>query len=238
MIYLLGFVSMIVAVIGLHEGAHALTARAFGMPVREFALGLGPKIIGKKIGGTRFQLRAFPIGGLVDIDPAAFEASAWWKQALVFLAGPASNIIAGFAVMLGVAIAHGLSFSKALWLISNGVLLLASSFVGTIGQAAAGQGITELGGPIMAAEITGITFSVGLLEGIFVLAQISLLVGFFNLLPIPALDGGQTLITIGEAAAGRKMSARTGKWITRAGFASVILLMLAATYGDILRLLA
>ena len=50
-------------VILLHEAGHLVAAKASGIKVNEFAVGMGPKIFGKQKGETLYSLRALPIGG-------------------------------------------------------------------------------------------------------------------------------------------------------------------------------
>lgn len=56
-IFVLGFIILI------HEFGHFLVAKAFKVPVREFSLGMGPRLISKVIGNTRYSLKALPLGG-------------------------------------------------------------------------------------------------------------------------------------------------------------------------------
>ena len=63
------FLAIIVigALIFVHELGHFLAARAAGMRVHEFALGMGPIIVSKTKGHTRYSLRAIPIGGFLRV---------------------------------------------------------------------------------------------------------------------------------------------------------------------------
>lgn len=85
----------------VHEAGHFAAARLGGIKVVEFALGMGPKIIGKKIGETIYSLRVFPIGGFClmlgeDEDysaPGAFNNSPVMTRLSSVIAGPLFNII-------------------------------------------------------------------------------------------------------------------------------------------------
>lgn len=55
-------------IIFLHELGHFMTAKWFKMPVKEFSLGMGPKLISKKFGETVYSIRVFPLGGFVNIS--------------------------------------------------------------------------------------------------------------------------------------------------------------------------
>lgn len=91
----------------IHEFGHFFFARLFKVPVLEFAIGMGPKLYswtGKT--GTRYALRAFPVGGFVQMEgeegtsdnPHAYNNLNPWKKIIVTAAGPAVNII--FAVLV------------------------------------------------------------------------------------------------------------------------------------------
>ncbi|MDD3704542.1 MAG: RIP metalloprotease RseP [Clostridiaceae bacterium] len=85
----------------VHEAGHFAAARLGGIKVVEFALGMGPKIIGKKFGETMYSLRAFPIGGFClmlgeDEDnnaPGAFNNSPIMTRIFSVISGPLFNII-------------------------------------------------------------------------------------------------------------------------------------------------
>ena len=51
----------------IHELGHFLTARSFNVAIREFSIGMGPKLLSKtsKKSGIAYSLRLFPIGGFV-----------------------------------------------------------------------------------------------------------------------------------------------------------------------------
>ncbi|MBQ9467668.1 MAG: site-2 protease family protein [Clostridia bacterium] len=93
------------ALIFIHELGHYLTARLFKVTVREFSVGMGPKIWGKtsKKTGILYALRAIPIGGYVAMvgedeeseDPNAFHRKKVWQRMIITAAGGAMNLILG-----------------------------------------------------------------------------------------------------------------------------------------------
>lgn len=95
-------------VIFFHELGHFLMAKASGIRVNEFALGMGPKLFGFKRGETLYALRLFPIGGYCAMegedeessDRRAFGNKPVWRRILVVAAGGLFNIILGFFIML------------------------------------------------------------------------------------------------------------------------------------------
>ena len=66
--------------------------------------------------------------------------------------------------------------------------------------------------------------------------MISLNIGIFNAIPIPALDGGRILILLIEKLIGRKVSTKVVENIIMVSFVLLMLLFLYATYNDIVRL--
>ena len=91
----------------IHEFGHFFFARLFKVPILEFAVGMGPKLFSwKGKTGTRYALRAFPIGGFVQMegeegtseDPNAYNNLSPWKKIIVTAAGPVVNII--FAIIV------------------------------------------------------------------------------------------------------------------------------------------
>ncbi|MEB3101126.1 RIP metalloprotease RseP [Ferviditalea candida] len=94
----------------------------------------------------------------------------------------------------------------------------------------------DLGGPVRMVEVTGQVANMGIVYLVKWAALLSLYLGIFNLLPFPALDGSR-LIFIGiEALRGKPVDPARESMVHFIGFAMLMLLMLAVTYNDILRL--
>lgn len=122
--YLLGvflFALGIAVTIALHEAGHMMTARAFGMRVRRFYIGFGPKIWARRKGHTEYGVAAFPVGGFCDIagmtahdsmtpdeQPHAMYRKPWWQRVLVLSGGVIMNLLVGFLILYGVAVSSGI----------------------------------------------------------------------------------------------------------------------------------
>jgi len=65
--YLLPFVVVLGIMIFFHELGHFLVAKSFKVKVLKFALGFGPKLVGKTVGETEYSIRYFPLGGFVKM---------------------------------------------------------------------------------------------------------------------------------------------------------------------------
>ena len=92
----------------------------------------------------------------------------------------------------------------------------------------------QIGGPIRIAQISGQVASVSLPDLINLAAVLSVSIGLLNLFPVPLLDGGHLLFYAVEAVRGRPLSERAQEMGFRVGLALVLMLMIFATYNDIL----
>ena len=107
-----------------------------------------------------------------------------------------------------------------------------------VAQMATGEASTKnLSGPIAIADMAGSAFRGGVVPFLEYLALISVAIGFMNLLPIPALDGGQLTVLALEALRGRDFSERTRENIGRAGIFLILLLFIFVMNNDITRLI-
>ncbi len=99
------FFGMLIAV---HEFGHFIAAKALGVKVNEFAIGMGPKLLSKEKGDTLYTWRAFPIGGFCAMegegessdDPRAFSNKPGWKKLIILAAGALMNFLTGVVLIL------------------------------------------------------------------------------------------------------------------------------------------
>ena len=96
--------------------------------------------------------------------------------------------------------------------------------------------LTSLSGPIAIADFAGQSARLGVIKYLSFISFISISIGVINLLPIPVLDGGLLLYYSMELLTGRRVSERAGKIAQRVGMAMMLLLMVVATFNDIVRL--
>jgi regulator of sigma E protease len=94
----------------------------------------------------------------------------------------------------------------------------------------------QLGGPIRIAQVSGQVATAGFAALIHLTAVLSVSIGLLNLFPIPLLDGGHLLFYVIEAIRGRPLSERAQELGFRIGLAIVVMLMIFATFNDILHL--
>ncbi len=336
-------------IIIIHELGHFLVAKACGVKVNEFAIGMGPKIIGWGKGETKYALRLFPIGGYVSMegedadspDPRAFNRKKVWQRLLVVLAGATMNLILGFVILNIVtacsdaiitteiakfesedAVSHltGLEVGDKIikvngmtvfcdtdisyqfqsdedmtfemTVLRNGekVTLPAVQFDGTkledgtnslhidfyvvgdkvtplsvlnysskkfvsvarmiwlsLGDLLKGKyGLNDLSGPVgivgaigdvVGSTATGVDFGVMLANLASLVVFITINVGIFNLLPIPALDGSRALFLIYEGIFRRPIKPEHEGLVHMIGMIALLALAVVVTVFDILKLI-
>jgi regulator of sigma E protease len=95
--------------------------------------------------------------------------------------------------------------------------------------------LTNLSGPIGIYKVVGSSAKEGIVNLIYLTGYLSLNVGFINLLPIPAFDGGRLLFLIIEKIIKRPVSVKVENTIHSVGFILLMVLMVAITYNDIIR---
>ena len=108
------------------------------------------------------------------------------------------------------------------------------SYIG--GVFAGREAADQLGGPIRIAQVSGQVATAGFVALIHLTAVLSVSIGLLNLFPIPLLDGGHLLFYGIEAARGKPLSERAQEVGFRIGLAIVVMLMIFATFNDILHL--
>lgn len=94
----------------------------------------------------------------------------------------------------------------------------------------------QIGGPIRIAQISGQVSTIGMAALIHLAAVLSVSIGLLNLFPVPLLDGGHLMFYAVEAVRGRPLSERAQEMGFRVGLALVLMLMIFATYNDILHI--
>jgi regulator of sigma E protease len=103
-----------------------------------------------------------------------------------------------------------------------------------LGQIISGRRpLSELGGPLKIAKVSGEAMSLGILTFISLAALISINLGFINLLPIPMLDGGHLMLYAIEAVRRRPATPQVQEWAFRAGFAMLVGFMIMVTFNDL-----
>src|SRR3954469_10056848 len=112
---ILAFVFALGVIIVVHEAGHLMVAKAFGVRVLTFSVGFGRRLWGFRRGETEYRLSLVPLGGYVRLggetpeevsdDPREFLNKPRWQRILVYLAGPAVNVLLAIALVAGLFMA-------------------------------------------------------------------------------------------------------------------------------------
>lgn len=331
-------------VIFIHELGHFISAKACGVRVNEFALGMGPKIVSFKKKETQYSLRLLPIGGYVQMegedsqssDERAFSNKSVWKRIIIVSAGAIMNLILGFLVVCitvsvytpvistttvaefndnaltqscGLAVGDRIikindrkinidrdiifelqrddDLIVDMVVIRNGekvelkdvkfeytnvhdeksgqdyksfvidfkVFGEKKSFFGVLRQSfyesiviaksiwvslidlVRNFQLNKISGFVGVGEVIGEAAGLGFDYLLNIFAFITINLGIFNLLPIPALDGGRLLFLLIEAVRRKPIPPKYEGIIHTAGFLALILLMVIVTFKDIFMLI-
>lgn len=328
---LLGSLFVFILIIAIHEFGHFAVAKAVGIRVNEYAIGMGPLIFKKKKGETQYSLRVLPIGGYVAMegeesaseDPRSFNNASLWKRAAVVVSGAGMNFVlavVAFTLFLlitgyptrtvekvlpkspaaeagiqtgdvihsidGKTVADWDTFSKTvaaskktltigirrkgkdlsfnvtpvkkegrpivgiqptskkepIKAIGEGFTMTGKTVVTifqVLGQLFSGKlGVDNLSGPVGVVKVIGDSVKYGFASLLFITAYISANLGFMNLLPIPALDGGKLVFLLIEGITGKPVNERLEQGLSIASFVLLFSLMIYVTiFGDIARFL-
>jgi len=129
--------------------------------------------------------------------------------------------------------------ATALWLGVKETWFVIERTLSYIGGVFTGrEAADQVGGPLRIAQISGQVATIGLVALINLAAVLSISIGLLNLFPVPLLDGGHLLFYVVEAVRGRPLSERAQEMGFRIGLGLVLMLMVFATYNDILHLAA
>ena len=96
--------------------------------------------------------------------------------------------------------------------------------------------LNKLGGPVAIFKASSDAAKNGIENVLYFLAMLSINIGIFNLIPIPALDGGKIVLNILEAIRRKPLKQEIETYVTLAGVVIMVVLMLAVTWNDIMRL--
>lgn len=114
------FVFALGVIIFVHEGGHLVAAKLFKVHAHVFSLGFGKRLWGFERAGTDYRVSLVPLGGYVQLsgedpsevgdDPSEFLNKPRWQRIVIYLAGPAMNIVLAIALiavvfMVGIEVA-------------------------------------------------------------------------------------------------------------------------------------
>jgi len=135
-------------------------------------------------------------------------------------------------------ISRSFSFGESVILGTSRLWFLTKATFSFLGQMFQGEGsMDDLGGPVKIGMVIGDAVRSGIAELFFLMSFISLQLGIFNLLPIPALDGGHIFMLLVEKFNGGPLSTALRERTQMVGFSLLISLMIFVTWNDLMSLL-
>jgi len=248
-ISILAFIAVFSIIVLVHELGHFLAARKAGVKVYEFSIGFpfSPRVLTFfRHKETEFTLRLLPLGGFVSFSKDGDEGAddlfgaSYPDRALIMSAGSLSNIIFAFLIFVPVFIfGKHVPFVDAVLASANTVWAIFSGTVIVVFNIFSGTGFMEgLAGPVGIAAIAGQAASKGLLSLLYFAGILSMSLGVMNLIPFPALDGGQLFMLLIEAARKKPLSLKTYQVVNLIGLSLFLILTVLVTYKDITKLIA
>jgi regulator of sigma E protease len=170
-------------------------------------------------GGMEKSITAMPVAGIVKADPTRYAL------------GVEVATIGVVPLPFGAAITEGAMLTWETTKLVVGGLLHFFSGVFTLSA-----DLSQVAGPVGIAGAVGSASSRGIGDLFSIMAIISINLALINLIPVPALDGGRLLFVLIESVIRRPIKASVAQTVNTAGFAFLILLMLAVTAHDILKI--
>jgi regulator of sigma E protease len=249
MVSTIAFIAVFTVVVVVHEFGHFVAAKKAGVKVYEFSIGFpfSPKILTFfRHGETAFTLRLLPLGGFVSFskegegETGGLLGASLFKRAVIMSAGSLFNVMLAFLIFAAVAVIEKhLPFIDALLLSATALWEILSATSAFIFSLISGGGSIEgLAGPVGIASMAGKAASRGFISLMYFTGILSMSIGVLNLLPLPALDGGQILMLLIEAIRRKPLNLRIYQAVTVLGMALFLALTVLVTYRDIVRLAA
>jgi regulator of sigma E protease len=250
----------------VHEWGHYITARKNGVYVMEFAIGMGPKIYSRQGKQTLFSIRAFPIGGFCRLygeteedseendDSGArkedtpelpewvdeswnFKNKTKGQRFVILIAGAMMNVIFAILCLIVVFLLRGQPFGTAVVRGFTTTWTFAGMIFSSLGMLFGGQlSLNDFAGPIGMVTMVSDFYQYGFAALLSFTALISVNLGIINLLPLPALDGGQALILIIEKIVGKDLNPKKADMINTIGFVALMVLAIVIAINDVLRI--
>lgn len=145
------------------------------------------------------------------------------NEVMVFGFGAGNTLNKGFIASIKY------SLIKFYSVISSMALIIIKLFTGALG-------LKSLSGPVGMYTVVGESAKLGIQSLLYLTAYLSVNLGFINIIPFPAFDGGRILFVIIEKIKGSPVKAEVENWFHTIGFILLMILMVVITYQDILRL--
>ncbi len=201
--------SCFVVILCAHEYGHYKVAKMCGIAVPVFSLGFGPKLFKWTKNDTEFSIKLLPFGGYCGFNDEDVENLPRIKQIAILAAGCFNNLLTGF-IPLAIA---GIIYKINPFVASGKMIAEVFKGLGEIFNVS----FSDVQGPAgtliaISSETVGMDINFKFKVVLAFMSLLSYSVMIFNMLPIPALDGGQIAIAvldgISEKLRGRGLNKR------------------------------
>ena len=215
--FLLIYICLLALALVVHELGHYVMARLCGVPVEGFSIGFGPIIWHKRVAGTDWKIKLMPLGGANEIEEEALMALPPWKRIGIFAAGPGVNLIlVVISLMVVYALRGNLSIFTVIQKFLRNLQFLVTGIIPSLfaGMQTSHSNLSDMSA-VATTAFAGATGIKAVLIGAFNLFYASnFILAVGNLLSIPALDGGQIMLTVPELF-GKRISLKVTCCINR-----------------------
>lgn len=243
MFNLLSFVLVLLPLIIIHEYSHLIVGKYLGAKPNKFSIGFGKPILKKVFNGVEYSLRPFPLGGFVEFATTQFpkietnkEPLESWKWIFISLAGPISNFIVTYLIILSlVFLGTETTFLASLTKSSEMLIFIFQKYIELFSSIFSGEFFSSISGPVGIAKVSGEAVSGGMVSYLKTSATISFALGFMNLIPLTVLDGGRALISLFETISRRKINEKVMILTSNLSIALLSGLMIFSVYQDLSR---
>ena len=234
--YLLSFIIISFSIL-LHEAGHLISGKLARVPMSQFSIGFGPALFSRSWQGTRYKFSILPVGGYVlpQIENENdFFAIPVWRRLFFTIGGPVFNLLFAYGLFLLINIhVEKTTAIQALLLSARQMLIVISSIFTAFSQLF--HNPEHLSGIVGAVSSGGQYIHGNWIHALSFAALLNINLAIFNLLPIPPLDGGKIITYLLECIDQRLVKIQIP--LSIAGWAILLLLMVFATYQDIISLL-
>jgi len=180
--------------IAVHELGHYLVLKRFGVRVRAVAFGGPPWVFRWKRGDTEFRVGLLPLFAFVEPEEWGLNRLPLWRFVAGLLAGPAANFGAALVGVLVLTLLQGgEAFVKGVSTVLFFPVILAEGV----------RALVQSGGDAVVgfrdfAEVSVTLMRQGVAQTVVLWVALNTALGWFNLIPLPPLDGGQAVARLFE----------------------------------------
>ena len=221
----------------IHEFGHFCAAKLVGIPIKQFSIGYGPRIVGFTYKETEYRISAFPVGGYVMLELEELDdyfTLSLKSRVLFAFAGPLANILAGWlGVLLMCLTQHGASFESLLIMPFVQFWEMMTQFIQSIPVILSQP--KQLSGIVGLVAIGGKEFGLNIQKLLSLSVLLNINLAFLNLLPILPLDGGKILLDFLHQL--RMPVKRVYMPVAISGWTLLLMLMAYVTINDVSNLL-